>query len=886
MLLSTSDASVANATVGGIVHIPAATGGLELPFTGRVTSVSTASGKQQIQMVPANPEDVFNEISWDIDTRRVGTKVAGVIAPKNAIASFSLAQKSVSPGGVGAQTKLAVDGSFTAANSMLNGTVTVTQPIVYKGATITLTATANVSDVALRSEAVFSKSIPDYFSTSGWGKITAVVSGKVGGQVKLEGAANDIKLADMLTSTDVWDQLKWNAGESFSLEGLDGQDKAGRIPLGGVILTTGAATAFAGNIPDSAVTLLSAAPTSVLWIYLNLDGTLSLQGETGWRAADYGFEQGVEARLVGSLLMPTLINNSTPGWQELYANGSATYSQRVGLMPAADVLIAGIRPAHINAFVGAEFNGSMKGAGEYRFLPVPRTANGAFCMQSHAWAGIELNTRFRVKAKLDAFSFKTEVGVEEQHYTGRPVTWVDEDLQPLCVTGGAFSISAVARGPDPANSANGFVDVDFTPAYSNNSIRSLTDIWRVTASCAGCTDAVFDIPATKAGLDRISLPVGKTYTLTLAALNNTYQVIKTASTNVTLVSAPSASFVVAANAGNCASLTLTATAAASSGRSILTYAWAVQRTGAAAETYSGNPVNSVLLPSCGSTQIQLTVIDSEGFTTLVSQTVDTSNLGAKVTDVTPLTATLDVPTAFTVTGTNLPLSAQLVLGAFAECQSPVNATSTGFQQTCTPRGTAGIHVMTVMTNSIANGGVLIDSTRSVAVSAEPSTRYSLVGNYTKEECVKDNTTGLIWEGKTAGGPRSGANSYTNFDDSNQLQNWTVDGIINPTQSEIDSVGNSVGYAKFVNGIVLCGFSDGGWRLPSREELASLANRNLIGSPKIDTSWFPNTTGGTWSSSPRAEYPIFAWGVDFANGDVYGGYGRVDGMAIRLVHASQ
>ena len=50
-----------------------------------------------------------------------------------------------------------------------------------------------------------------------------------------------------------------------------------------------------------------------------------------------------------------------------------------------------------------------------------------------------------------------------------------------------------------------------------------------------------------------------------------------------------------------------------------------------------------------------------------------------------------------------------------------------------------------------------------------SARYSLVpktgGTYTEEECVKDNLTGLIWEGKTASPAttRLGTSTYTNFD---------------------------------------------------------------------------------------------------------------------------
>ena len=35
--------------------------------------------------------------------------------------------------------------------------------------------------------------------------------------------------------------------------------------------------------------------------------------------------------------------------------------------------------------------------------------------------------------------------------------------------------------------------------------------------------------------------------------------------------------------------------------------------------------------------------------------------------------------------------------------------------------------------------------------------------FDKTECVRDNATGLIWEGKAASSLRAGSNKYTNFD---------------------------------------------------------------------------------------------------------------------------
>lgn len=163
--------------------------------------------------------------------------------------------------------------------------------------------------------------------------------------------------------------------------------------------------------------------------------------------------------------------------------------------------------------------------------------------------------------------------------------------------------------------------------------------------------------------------------------------------------------------------------------------------------------------------------------------------------------------------------------------------------------------------------------------------YSAVGSYSKEECVKDNVTGLIWEGKTASGPRAGSNTYTNY-------HVAYEG----TQAQMDAATNTYGYVAFVNGIALCGYTD--WRLPSVEELQTLVDYGVVYAPgpvapgpKINTTWFPNTrVGAYWTSTPDVANVLSAWYVEFRNGGANTagrfavGGGPIEG--VRLVHASK
>ena len=188
----------------------------------------------------------------------------------------------------------------------------------------------------------------------------------------------------------------------------------------------------------------------------------------------------------------------------------------------------------------------------------------------------------------------------------------------------------------------------------------------------------------------------------------------------------------------------------------------------------------------------------------------------------------------------------------------------------------------VVSNSI---GRVISSAAVLTVSKYSRVLNASGGRYELTECVKDNGTGLIWEGKTASpaSSRLGTGTYTNFDrtDSNQRLNLVTFVYVTPTQTEIDASTNSIGYKNSVNASSLCGFTD--WRLPTKEELNGILDASQTSTLKIDSTWFPNTqAGGYWSSSPTSTAHQ-GYGVNFSNGNETS-YPRTDGISyyVRLV----
>lgn len=159
-----------------------------------------------------------------------------------------------------------------------------------------------------------------------------------------------------------------------------------------------------------------------------------------------------------------------------------------------------------------------------------------------------------------------------------------------------------------------------------------------------------------------------------------------------------------------------------------------------------------------------------------------------------------------------------------------------------------------------------------------STGYSLVFKgcsvanaaeyYDKTECVRDNATGLIWEGKPIIGFRT--YQYTNFDNISVLQKWIPPNgpAIAPTNVDLYDENNSLGFRNIVNSSSLCGF--GNWRLPTRFELEGLVKPSQ--SPKIDNTWFPNTgtSGLYWTSTADLEN-YNGTGVNFFDGTSGSGF---------------
>lgn len=175
---------------------------------------------------------------------------------------------------------------------------------------------------------------------------------------------------------------------------------------------------------------------------------------------------------------------------------------------------------------------------------------------------------------------------------------------------------------------------------------------------------------------------------------------------------------------------------------------------------------------------------------------------------------------------------------------------------------------------------------------------NLPASVTEWSCVRDNTTGLIWEIKKGGNGWKGDEGLHDADDkytwynSDSSTNGSDVGFANYGDGNIcfgydvhtaPTFCNTQAFVARVNAVNYCNQSN--WRLPNPSELMGLVNYSRL-NPSIDTSYFPQTSSSsTWTSMPYAGNSQEAWTINFSYGG--GAYaGRHFGRSIRLVSGGQ
>jgi hypothetical protein len=638
---------------------------------------------------------------------------------------------------VSCQAGLAAVVNIKCKNGELEGSISLAHPITVKKkggseeTAATLYAQINLSK--LSTKVAFDFDEVKYASTGGFNLLKTEVKGEWGASmgIKLddEAATAEIPAWSELIRGDganIWDEnTKVKFGKYFELSGLNGDDKKGLIPLGGIYLTPAnfsiGGQTFGGGLTATQLGQIKGLGM-ILWVYMDLSGKLSISGD--FKFVDVtggGFDRGFKLERVDGTLASTIINSKTkPNVLAPYIKGKIEAEQTIGAAVAVDVLFAGIRPVTIKStLLGFKATGAVEGEGGYRWSPQPAGLQGSLCASASKKLFTDFIARAAVNAKIDLGWISAKGGLERS-YEPDPYIWWEDSLG-LCVDTFTLPTKQVSAATDAIAPEKTLVEMSFSEAYNNAQMRRQVGRWQILEE-GSLQTRFFDADSSLGGAFSVSLWPGK-YTYTVIAWHKDIkdssgkpiEVARSGPLVVNVTALPTVDFSAALVGGDCTKLQLDSLSKAAPSQSLVTYKWSATPAGGSAQTQQGAALTSLqlTLPSCGSVQVTHTVTDDQGRQAAAQRSVDTTALVPKITDINPKTAVVNTPVTLTVTGNNLPSTAVLSM-ADANCAAPTSITSGGFSVSCTAL-TTGSKTVTIKANTQANGGKVIDATRTVNV---------------------------------------------------------------------------------------------------------------------------------------------------------------------------
>ena len=622
-----------------------------------------------------------------------------------------------------------------------------------------------------------------------------------------------------------WREVEEQSGSLFGvsakLTGLDSKDKVGKFPLAGLVFSVpcaanGSCPIETGNTQTPL--RLAKAGGVIVWLYLMADGTIKVDGTVGLaRVNDLHVLFGMQKPEGGKLDKVASFSHSSVGnvVDAPYYEGTVDVTARTGVAIDVDFFALGIRVANTSAAVLSQATLSLTGsvAHSWPAFTSPWVWTGSACARAQVGAGLMVAAGFNLGVEVDTWLGK--VG-SARAYSGQ---WPSDDEIatpgwhgiPLGSFGTWYSatpMTACWPAPVASNVAATVAGNIVTIAVSGTNLPDdLTLNLTNTGSCTG-----LHLLASGGNLVTYActLPPGGTGALNYQLTSTKAGNLDTGALNGSIALAPVISGDpqgVSVSVGQSATFQVTAI-----GSTPLTYQW---RRDAVAIPNATSPTYTIASATSADSGARFSVVVSN----LVGSRTSASALLT-------VTAARPGPSQGRLNDTGITAS---------ECYA---ADSAGLVS-CTSAEALALYDQ-------QDGMIGRDVTNNDDSDGKAGFSFSLVpkstgGFHGKTECVKDNVTGLIWEGKTGSGERSALNIYDN-----------------------KFVFGPRAYMAYVNSIALCGFSN--WRMPNRLELQGIVNYGGGGQLAIDAGWFPNTASdiGYWSSD-RVDNEN-AWIVDFVDGD--------------------
>lgn len=454
-----ADSSLAtNLTAGGVLSINQGVDPrFPLGLAGKVTNVSkTADGKTMVDLAPATLAEIVTKSSVQANDVPLSTEnFIGVISPRAVKANPATPQKlgafqsgiSALQGGVLLVNKPSnkLESLFAKAESFLGGNGSVdageiklnleiklkdmlpeTSNLLPFGSAVDpkVSISGSIKDLKITENHEFEKTLG---IPTGLKALNFKVTGELAAEAKLKGGFK----ANLGYFSNAWKEVEEAAieklGLSAKLSGLDSKDKLGKYPIAGLVFSVPCA-ATCPIVAGQNQTPLRLAQSGgvIVWIYLNANGTFTLDGATGIRVNPGQISLGMQQPEGGNLEgVGSFINKGTaPLLEAPFFDGAASLSARAGIAIDADFFAFGVRVANAELFLGSQVRGDVTAIPAISYaapaLTGPWSWQGAACTSLSIGGGAILSTKARIGTEIStSWGIASGTASYEKEYGGQ-----------------------------------------------------------------------------------------------------------------------------------------------------------------------------------------------------------------------------------------------------------------------------------------------------------------------------------------------------------------------------------------------------------------------------------------------------------------------------------
>lgn len=576
--LPTDSQSFANVKNKQVVQIQPSD---EFPF-GFAGVVTEKSQTGQVKLRPAMVEEVFESVNFDFDSRRDGAKVLGVIKTNDNInlniqqkphqlgitkfeninkkncagsaAIYDIASYLANVTGKGKNNLGALEKqeennnqftfnfnnvnaniNFSSNCHLLSGTKNfgadykASFTITKKDSIGVFFGEVNLTDLVMVQKAIYDE------KNKGWEALESYQSGKISTKIGFKTSKSNKNLsvtmpsvAELLLNTnDPEQKTKWDKltlGNGFAnIKGLDGSDKKGLFPLGGIVFGP-ASQPFIGEISEASL-VANKVGAVILWLYLRADGEVVISGEISEEVEEMTFKRGASYHSDGQGgLTGEVFNQPINPIFKFNVGGKAELTHQLGVTPALDLLIGGVRPLTVQMDL-VKYKLNTKVGGDFSWItnkevPKGRSRFEGFngCVSSSIDILSELTVKARVEANLNVFGMKKTAGIGWLY--NQPHTLMEGLKFKKCMKGEDLPVQITEKQLSLVNNNVAF-NVDYKDAYNTAKDNQLIDSWLIKAkNLTDNTVVYYDLFTNNLTNGYFELPKEHRYKVQLVAFSN------------------------------------------------------------------------------------------------------------------------------------------------------------------------------------------------------------------------------------------------------------------------------------------------------------------------------------------------------------------------------